>query len=149
MREAIKKPALQEEIAGNFLKHHDINCNENLPFCKIIPPYSKELLIAIRHGYKPRNDIFLYFGESAWSYAKKNKSLHDILILPPNQKPSQYDWTVVNMLPVLGFDTTTEGSGVELTESLAFELLKCGAKIVRIILSSGRLAIYRQGVDYD
>lgn len=38
MCEPIKKPAFPEGIAGNFLKHHNIDYNETLPFCKIIPP---------------------------------------------------------------------------------------------------------------
>jgi hypothetical protein len=145
MQQPIKKPAVQEITAGFFLKNHNINNNETLPFCKIIPPYARKLLIAINHGYKPANDIFLYFGESAWDYAKRNEYVHDILILPPNKRPNYYDWSVVNMLPVLGIDTSIQGSGAELIEQLAFELLKYGAKIVRIILASNNLAIYRQG----
>lgn len=142
----IKKPAFQIETASDFLKRYKINYNENSQLCKILPPYAKQLLAAINHGYKPINDIFLYFGQSAWDYAKDASRIHNVLILPPDNQPTQYNWRLVNGLAILGIDTAEEGSsGVELIEKLAFELLKNGARIVRIISASNHLVIYRQG----
>lgn len=115
------------------------------------PPFGRILSAKLTDGYKPNNNIYLYFGEDAWGFGKTMRKFHDLLILPPeNNNPNAFNWGSVNGLSVLAIDTSTDGSGFLLIELLAYELLKYGATVVTIILACKQLLIYRhEEVQHD
>lgn len=145
-----KKPASQARTAGDFLKHCAVNNNKKLQPCKKFSPYSKRLYTARRNGYQPNNDIFLFIGKFAWQKASGLASIANVLLLPENDSPSDYNWNMLKGLPVLVYDMS--GMGAQLIRQLAYELLKSGATVVRVIAVNYKLAaIFRRnntGVNY-
>jgi hypothetical protein len=107
---------------------------------KRLPAYGKQLLQGRRN---PRNDIFLCVGKKAWSIAKGKRSIVDVLVMPNDgTTPMFYDWSVVKKASVLVLETSDIGE--KIIRSLAYELLKAGAEIVRVICSGKSLLVFRR-----
>ncbi len=92
------------------------------------PPYSKEF-----KAYNLSDDFglgFLYCGSRAWE-AKKQISPSSV-ILPPNEKPDDYDWSFFKGQTVIA--NVIGDSDLTYRKRIAFYILSAGAKQVLFIL---------------
>lgn len=112
------------------------------PRCKKLPPYGRHLIDLIK-SQKINNDLFVLIGEGGWDYAKWHKAIgHAVLVLPNGDFPQEYRWDAVKNLDVLV--VVTSPVPFQLVRSLAYELLRAGAFIVRAVSLTGSLVIFRQ-----
>jgi len=107
---------------------------------KRLPPYGKRLKEFLLNGHKPKNDIFLFVGNGAWHKAEFFKNSHNVLILPPNNNPDEFDWSIVRGFSVLIF--ATSNIHYNIIRKLAYQLLSYSSSIVRVILANHKLVIF-------
>ncbi|MGD9107589.1 MAG: hypothetical protein PVI75_00250 [Gammaproteobacteria bacterium] len=134
-----------KKAAGSFQtasQYTHLYCNKNNKIIKPFPPYGRKLFDARQHGYKPKNDVFLFIGKNAWQKAKDFTNWQDVLALPPNCEPDKFNWSVVNESSVLVFDTGNVNYTV--IRKLAYILLLASASIVRVALPAN-LIIFHKG----
>lgn len=109
---------------------------------KPLPPYGKELL-----KQKTPNEIWLFFGEHAWRYAKNHHAYGKaVLVMPEDKLPDDFYWPVQNT-EILIFDLNINASEV-LLKRLAWQLLSSGAKVVRLVrlfCSASVVVFYHDG----
>jgi hypothetical protein len=113
------------------------------PISKRLPPYAKKICDGLKNGMKPKNDIFIFLGKYSWKKAASFLNIHSVASLPDGDNPANYLWWFVKGFSVLVIDTS--GVGSEVIRRLAYELLKAGATVVRVVLVSYKLVIFRQG----
>lgn len=106
-----------------------------------LPPYGKEAAFLLSFGVRPRNDVFLFAGLNGWRKAKAFENTQVVLCLPYNKDPTSYSWPVKDC-PVLLIDTGF--LNITDIEKIAYCLLCANAFIVRAILSSNKLVIYKR-----
>jgi hypothetical protein len=108
-----------------------------------LPPFGKLLLQ--RQNKEHFNEIHVFIGKDCWRRAKSYVK-RPCLVLPPNEKPSNFDWSVVKSKELLLW-ITPKDFGMEMLRSLAFELLKAGGIVVRAVSTVcwKMIAVYRQG----
>lgn len=115
----------------------------------LLPPFGKTLQIMLQQRKYPKNDVFLFLGANAWQQANYFRCYQTILVLPIDVDPEHYCWPVAG-LSVLAIDTSdpkadmTEQLDKSYIRKLAYLLLKAGALIVRVILSTKALVVYRR-----
>lgn len=108
---------------------------------KRLPPYGKHLDEAIDRGLRPLNDVKLYVGSGAMDAARlAQDSILVALALPDGSRPADFRWPVAGC-GVVVFETSV--TGAELLQSLALELFKAGAHVVRVVHTTGGLTVYR------
>jgi hypothetical protein len=113
---------------------------------KKLPPYARQLKVKLGQGHRPK-EIWLWMGASAWHKARSFIAYRDNLVLPINTSPADFNWIIVKGFEVLGVDTS--GIGCETIRQLAYEILKAGASIFRIILPNFSLAVFSRGDSKD
>ncbi len=105
--------------------------SQNLTCHHRLPPFGRALDAVLKAGRKPGNSVFCFVGSEAWPIAKFHDRYQAVLLLPPDENPSQYRW------PVTGLDCLVARIG-ETTKReillLTRELLIAGAVRVVIIL---------------
>ena len=103
------------------------------------PPYSR---IAKPNKWQP-NHAFVIAGPGAHDLARslyEKNECQPALPIPENITPCLYKW------PVSGMDVTVRnlGTSVDFAESLVYELLKAGAKLVaHVDAVTGHVSIHR------
>lgn len=98
---------------------------------KPVPPYANRL---------PESDncIWLYFGSQlAWGRARLVPGVN-ILLLPPGDHPSAYDWSCVVGRSVVGIEL--KDTSAELRCSIVRTLAACGAKDMYLLAHSQQAA---------
>ncbi len=108
---------------------------------KRLPPYGQILSKQLESGFKPSNDIFLFVGKLSWEKTKCFCNTQVVLMLPMNTHPDDFRWPVNNH-SVLCVDTG--GVHYQIIRKLAHSLLTYEATIVRVVLSSHKLVVFRK-----
>ena len=103
------------------------------------PPYARKAKL---NTWQP-NHVFVIAGPTSFSYARElyeSGQCQPALPIPGNLSPELYHW------PVRGLDVTVKNLGTSdsFAESLIYELLKAGAKlVVHVGACSGHITIHR------
>lgn len=107
-----------------------------------LPPYGKPLKDLIDKRFKPDNSIFLYIGREAWDRARKKLISHpnNVLVLPPYNCPTLYDWPV-KQCDVLIIDCGYPEQ--DYIDDLVFCLYNADAEVVRYISPDHKLTVYQ------
>lgn len=111
------------------------------------PPYSKPLKVLLEQGQLPSNSVYLYIGNKAWDAAKATHMSRPsrTLLLPPEKKPSDYDW------PVKGCDilmVETSKVDTEYIEYFALILFSYGATRVTLISTDFLFTTYEKDFNH-
>ena len=107
---------------------------------RVLAPYCN-------HLPDDHRNLWIFSGPRAWTLARwrVGRGL-PVLVLPPGQDPSEFQW------PVLGTEITVvdSGSTESVLEALAHKLLASGALLVCVSYGKPRtLAVFRQKAMVD
>ncbi len=106
-----------------------------------LPPFGKPLADLQAQGVAPKDSVNIFIGNKAWKKGENFSISYPTrtLIIPPWQSPSIYRW------PVRDCDILIVDTGYaepEYITTLAIELYKADAEIVRCITPSFKIVVY-------